>query len=89
MSSVALVQFPYVDVRGGGRPLKPSRSPSPAVAPVPVVVADDVVGDGAVGELLAVVELVSLAAALAVQHKVSGAVPGPETKRQKKRKRLR
>ena len=56
--------------------MEPSRPP---IAAVPViVVADDVVGDGPVGELLAVVELVRLAAAAAVQHEVPRAVPRPE-----------
>ena len=59
--------------------MEPSRPPVAAAAAVPVVVvADDVVGDGSVGELLAVVELVRLAAAAAVQHEVARAVPRPE-----------
>ena len=66
-----LIHFPYVGVRGRGRPLEPSRPPSAAVAAaavatVAILIADDVGGDGAVGELLAVVELVGRAATLAV-----------------------
>ena len=78
VSKEAGVQFPYISIRGGRRSLEPS-GPSPSVAPV-ALVADDVVGDGAVGELLAVVELVGLAAAHAVQRKVSRAVSSPENK---------
>ena len=58
--------------------MEPSRSPVSAVAIPVVVVPDDVVGDGPVGELLAVVELVRLAAPAAVQHEVARAVPRPE-----------
>ena len=58
--------------------MEPSRPPIPSSAVAVVVVADDVVGDGPVGELLAVVELVRLAAPAAVQHEVPRAVPRPE-----------
>ena len=61
--------------------MNPSRSPIAAVAPAVVFVADDVVGHRSVGELLAVVELVSLAVAIAVQHEVSGAVSRPEKRK--------
>ena len=73
-------QFPYVAVRGRGRPLEAAAAAAVAAAAsvVVVVVADVVVGHGSVGQLLAVVELVRLAATRAVQREGTGAVSPPE-----------